>query len=343
MMTIGYDRHAPFQRWKYDESQIAILFLFCVCGHAWGQTLKRVAAIDLPGSAGERFDYLTIDYEDHYVLSAHLGPGILYVIDTRTNRLVKAILGVPEITGLEYVPGLKKVFTSDRGENKVGVVDLKQMRITGKIDLTDKPNGSTYAEPFGKMYVSTYGTQEAIIDVYKDVLTKSLQVPGTGMPQYDSVGRKVYVNLHNGEIAEIDPASDTVLGKYTIPNCERNHGLALDANGRRAFVLCNGNRSFVFFDLDGHRAVADIPLPAGSDVVKFDPGLKRVYVACTSGAISVIQEDDPDHFRKLEDFPVETNVHSLAVDAETHRVYAPEEEEKGKPVSRMVIYEAVTK
>ena len=67
------------------------------------------------------------------------------------------------------------------------------------------------------------------------------------MPQYDSTGRKVWVNLHNGEIAEIE----------------------------------------------------------------------------------------------LEDFHVEPNVHSLAVDAETHRVYAPEEQEDGKPVARMVVYEAV--
>jgi DNA-binding beta-propeller fold protein YncE len=323
------------------QAATVILLLLCFWNPAWAQTLKRVATIDLPGPMGQRFDYLTIDYEDHYVLSAHLGPGILYVIDTRTNRLVKAISGVPEITGLEYVPGLKKVYTSDRGENKVGVVDLQQMQITRKISLRDKPNGSTYAEPFGKMYVSTYGTEEAIIDVKKDVLSKSLEFPGTGMPQYDSTGKKVYVNLHNGELAEIDPASDTVTGRYKIANCERNHGLALDPIGRRAFVLCTGNRNFAVFDLDGHRSVTSIPLPAGCDVVKFDSGLKRIYVACSSGKVSVIQEDDPNHFRKLEDFPVELNVHSLAVDAETHRVYAPEEEEGGRPVSRMIVYEAV--
>ena len=40
---------------------------------------------------GQRFDYLTIDAEDHYLLSGHLGPGILYVVDMRTNKLVKAI------------------------------------------------------------------------------------------------------------------------------------------------------------------------------------------------------------------------------------------------------------
>jgi hypothetical protein len=35
-------------------------------------------------------------------------------------------------------------------------------------------------------------------------------------------------------------------------------------------------------------------------------------------------------------------VHTLAVDLRTHRVYTPEQEEDGKPVARMIIYEAVT-
>lgn len=41
-----------------------------------GQTLRKIAAIELPGPKGQRFDYLTMDDEDHYLLSAHLGPGI---------------------------------------------------------------------------------------------------------------------------------------------------------------------------------------------------------------------------------------------------------------------------
>jgi hypothetical protein len=42
-----------------------------------------------------------------------------------------------------------------------------------------------------------------------------------------------------------------------------------------------------------------------ADVVQFDADLGRIYVGCSSGAISVFQEDDPDHFRKLERFPAE--------------------------------------
>jgi DNA-binding beta-propeller fold protein YncE len=306
------------------------------------QSLKKVATIDLPGPKGERFDYLTMDPEDHYLLSGHLGPGILYVIDVRTNKLVKAIPGVPGITGLEYVPGLKKVYTSNWGENKIGVVDLNRMQVVKRLPTGDKPNGSTYAEPFGKIYISdTNAKQEAIVDVHKDAIVKTLTFDSeTGMPQYDPVSRKVYINLRSvNQVAVVDPATDIVVGRYPVAGCEHNHGMALDPEGRRAFLLCGGNRTFTVFDLDGHKSVAHLPMPAGADVVKFDPGLKRAYAACSSGFIMVVQEDDPNHFRKIEDFPVQPKVHSLAVDPETHRVYAPEEEGDGKPVARMVVYE----
>jgi hypothetical protein len=51
--------------------------------------------------------------------------------------------------------------------------------------------------------------------------------------------------------------------------------------------------------------------------------------------------DDSNKIRKLEDFPVQKKVHSLAVDPATHKVYAPEQQEDGVPVSRMVIFEAI--
>jgi len=308
------------------------------------QTLKEISRIDLPGPKGERFDYLTMDDEDHYLLSAHLGPGILYVIDVRTNKLVKAIPGVLGITGVEYVPSLKKVYTSDWGEEKVGVVDLKTMKVIKHLPTAAKPNGSTYAEPFGKVYVSdTLGNAVAVVDVKTDEIVKTLQFSSeTGMPQYDPIGRKVYVNLRSiNAVAEIDPRNDTIVGQYSVDGCRFNHGMAVDPSHRRAFLLCGGNRMMTVFALDSHRAIAHLPVAPGADVVKFDPGLGRIYAACSSGAISVFQEEDPNHYRKLEDFSVQKQVHSLAVDATTHRVYAPEQQENGTPVARMIVYDAV--
>src|SRR6266404_4466424 len=109
------------------------------------------------------------------------------------------------------------------------------------------------------------------------------------------------------------------------------------------FLSCEESNLMTVFDLDKRQAMAFLPMANGPDVVKFDPGLKRIYAACSSGAISVFQMDDPDHYRKLEDFPVQKKVHSLAVDPETHRVYAPEQEAEGRAVAPISVYEAVVR
>lgn len=337
-------------------SAAAGLCVLLVCGTNWitnpqpqpgaSHTLKQVATFDLPGPPGKRFDYLTIDNDDHYLLSAHLGAGILYVINLKDNKVVKAIPDVPGVEGVEYVPGLRKAYTSDWHENKVGVIDLKRLAVIKKIPSGNKPDGSAYAEPFHKLYVSDErGRDETVIDVTTDSVLKTLRFDSeTGMPQYDPIARKIYVNLQDQNIfAEIDPASDAVIGRYPVGRCRGNHGMALDPEHRRAFLSCEENNLMTVFDLDKRQPIAYLPLADGPDVVKFDSGLGRIYVACYSGAISVFQEDDPNRFRKLENFPVQRKVHSLAVDPSTHRVYAPEEEEDGKPVARMIVYEAVVK
>jgi DNA-binding beta-propeller fold protein YncE len=313
--------------------------------NAFGQTLKQVTKFDLTGPGGKRFDYLTIDEDDHYLLSAHLAADQTYVIDLGTNKVVATITDTPGAEGVEYVPELRKFYTSNAHDNTIGVVDLKQMKVVKKLKTEAKPDGSTYAAPYHKLYVSDErGKAEAVVDVQKDEIINMLHFDSeTGMPQYDPVARKVYLNLQEQNIfAVIDPATDTVVGRYPVGKCEGNHGMALDPEHHRAFLSCEGNEIMTVFDLDKYAAIAFLKMPGGPDVIKFDPGLSRIYVACYSDAIAVFHQDDADHYRKIEDFHLQHAVHTLAVDLKTHRVYTPEQQEDGKPVARMVVYEAVT-
>jgi DNA-binding beta-propeller fold protein YncE len=323
---------------------VALLAALALATNAAGQTLKQIAKFDLPGPGGKRFDYLTIDAQDHYLISAHLAAGQTYVIDLESNQVVATVTDTPGAEGVEAVPELKKFYTSNAYDNTIGVVDLRQKKVVKKLKTEAKPDGSTYAPPFHKLYVSDErGRAEAVVDVGKDEIIKTLRFASeTGMPQYDPVARKVYVNLQDQNVlAVIDPATDEVVARYPVGRCRGNHGMALDPERHRAFLSCEGNNLMTVFDLDKRAPIAFLPLADGPDVVKFDPGLGRIYVACYSGAISVFHQDDRDHYRKLEDFRVQHAVHSLAVDLETHRVYTPEQEEDGRPVARMVVYEAV--
>jgi DNA-binding beta-propeller fold protein YncE len=283
--------------------------------------------------------------DKHYLISAHLGAGQTYVIDLATDRVVATVTDTPGAEGVEYVPELQKFYTSNAGDDTIGVVDMTQWKVVKKIRTEAKPDGSAYAAPFHKLYVSDErGKAEAVVDVRSDAIVKTLHFESeTGMPQYDPIARKVYVNLQDQNVfAVIDPAMDAVVGRYAVGRCRGNHGMAIDPEHHRAFLSCEGNELMTVFNLDTHQPIAFLPLARGPDVIKYDPGLRRIYVACSSGAISIFQMDDPDHVRKLQDVRVERRVHSLAVDPETHRVYTPEQEEGGKPVARMIVYEAAS-
>src|SRR5437879_8621238 len=179
------------QKLSWQSAAWVLASLLCASG-VLGQTLKEVTKFDLPGPGGKRFDYLTIDPDDHYVISAHLAADQTYVIDLATNKVVATIADTPGAEGVEYVSELKKFYTSNAHDNTIGVVDLKQMKVVKKLKTEAKPDGSAYAAPFHKLYVSDErGKAEAVVDVVKDEIVKTLHFDSeTGMPQYDpEIGR----------------------------------------------------------------------------------------------------------------------------------------------------------
>src|SRR5207244_8754445 len=98
-----------------------------------GAPLRKIAEFELPGPPGKRFDYLTIDEDDNYLLSAHLGAGLLHVLDLKTNAVVKTVRDVPGVEGVAYIADGKKVYTANWGDNTIGVVDLARMAVMKKI------------------------------------------------------------------------------------------------------------------------------------------------------------------------------------------------------------------
>ena len=97
------------------------------------------------------------------------------------------------------------------------------MTVVKRLATAANPNGSTYATPFHKMYVlDTWGKTVAVVDVDKDEIVKTIEFASeTGMPQYASLARKVYVNLRNTkEAAEIDLAfgNEDSNGEAGLPN-----------------------------------------------------------------------------------------------------------------------------
>ncbi len=107
-----------------------------------------------------------------------------------------------------------------------------------------------------------------------------------------------------------------------------------------AFVSCEGNARLLAVNLDTKQITASDHVGEIPDVLAFDPGLQRLYVAAESGIVGVFQVNGSS-LQKIGQTYLAPNAHTIAVDPQTHRVYVPLENINGHPVLR--IYEPLQK
>lgn len=113
-----------------------------------------------------------------------------------------------------------------------------------------------------------------------------------------------------------------------------DHGFLIDEPGRLAFVSCEGDAKLLVIDLRTMRTIATHRVGDDPDVLAFDPGLGRLYVACESGVVSVFDARD-GVLEAVGEYRA-PHAHSVAVDPATHRVYLPLENVGGRPVLRIM-------
>lgn len=80
---------------------------------------------------------------------------------------------------------------------------------------------------------------------------------GAGNTQYDSASDHISVAVDGREeIAEIDPNTDHVIGRYPLAGCRGSHGLYIDSEHRLAFAACEENTKLAVFDLESKKVAA---------------------------------------------------------------------------------------
>ena len=291
----------------------------------------------LPGGPG-RFDYQSLDQSDGRLYIAQMGAGRLLVFDTRTNRVISSLPGFPRVTGVLAVPQLHRVYASAAGKHELIVLESPSLRVKSRIPDIRFPDGIAYAPEAGKIFVSDeFGQRDVVVDVRRDSTVGVVALGGeAGNTQYDSVGGRIWVAVQTrNQLVAIDPGSDSIVGRYDLPGADHPHGLLIDAAQRLAFVSCEGNARLLVFDLTSLRVTESHSVGDDPDVLAFDPGLQRLYVAAELGVVTVFQQRGPG-LQPLGEYRAPA-AHSVSVDPATHRVYLPLENVGGRPVLRILL------
>lgn len=299
--------------------------------------LELVRDIPLPGPAS-RFDYQSVDVASGRIYMNHMDAGRTIVFDADSSRVIGEITGVPRATGVWAVPVHHAVYISAAGAHAVAIADDRTLAVTARVEGIRFPDGIAYAPVADKVFVSDEaGRADVVIDARTRAKRSTIPLGGeAGNTHFDSVSHCVLVAVQTrNELAAIDPVSETIVQRYAVPGADSPHGFAIDEPDRLAFVSCEGNAALIVIDLRTMKPVQRLRVADDPDVLAWDPGWRRLYVAAESGVVSAFWLDGTT-LRPAGEIRA-AHAHTVSVDPRTHRVYVPLENVDGRP--RLRIYD----
>lgn len=302
-----------------------------------GQTLVDVEDVPLPGGPS-RFDYQSFDAGTRTLYFTHMGDGELVVFDTVNRKVIAHLPGFPTATGVLVVPELHRVFVSVAGRHEVAVVDVRSLDVLARVPAGDFPDGLAYAPDVHKVFVSDEaGGMETVIDTDTNQRVDTIDMGGeVGNTRYDSASRRILATVQDrNQLVVVDPQSDAIVGRHALPGGDGPHGLLIVQPENLAFVACEGDSRLLVVDLRSFQVEQVLTTGDKPDVLAFDPGNRRLYVATESKLVSIF-ELRGGALTKIEDLAVAPRAHSVSVNPENHEVYLPLQNVGGRPVLRIM-------
>ncbi|MGH7594431.1 MAG: YncE family protein [Gemmatimonadales bacterium] len=298
--------------------------------------LHQIADVPLPGQP-VRFDYQTLDTTSGRLYISHMNDGHVVAFDTRMRRVTGEVPNVPRVTGVWVVPETHRLYASVTGHHNVAIIDVPALSVRATAGPIGFPDGIAYAPGVKRVFVSDEsGGGELVIDGVTDRVVATIPLGGeAGNTKFDGGSGCILVAVQTlNQIAAIDPATATVVGRFALVRANHPHGMYVDAPNRMLFVANEGNATVEVVDLRSMEVVSVAPVGAGPDVLALDPAWHRLYVATESGGLWVYQVQG----KRLAavgvlDLP---HAHTVAVDAVTHMVYLPLQNLDGRPTLRIL-------
>ncbi|MDT5092339.1 MAG: hypothetical protein QOH60_1702 [Mycobacterium sp.] len=266
-----------------------------------------------------------------------MGAGELIDVDVRAHAMVRTLPNLPDVHGVIVVPDKHRVYATATGSNQLVSIDEDSGQVVFRAPTDTYPDGLAYDPIRRTVWTSneSAGT-ETVIDAETGTPRKTIPLGGeVGNVVYDTFLDQMVVAVQGrNELAVIDPDSFTVTERIPTPGCDHPHGQALDIGGQVMFVGCEANATVVTVDLVNRNVIDRHGVGETPDVLAYDSGTNRIYVAAESGWISIFDHDH-GHLTVRGSAYLTDGAHSLALDPKTHHSYIPiPKDHNGSPVLR---------
>ncbi|MGZ8984402.1 MAG: YVTN family beta-propeller repeat protein [Methylotenera sp.] len=190
-------------------------------------------------------------------------PARIGIIDLKSGKKVREIVGGPETEGIEFSRDGKQLVITNEADNTVTVHSMKTGKLLKTIkthEYGDRPRGIKVS-PDGQTYLATL-----------------------------EYGNKFMVMNKNFKVLR------------TVDTGAAPYGIAYDSKGERIFVAANKAKTLEVFDAKTFAKIKDIPTGNRCWHFSFTPDDKEVLLACgKSDAVFVIDAEKLEVTKQIED------------------------------------------
>ncbi len=281
--------------------------------------LTLTGYVELPAHTGTGgFDHAAVHAASGHVYVAHIANSAIDVLDPVAGKYLHSVPDLAAVAGALVSDESQLIFTSNRGENTIGVFAPEPDPEMTKIAVGVRPNGLAYDAKRRLVLAANVGDPAvphsctlSMVDLDARAMRASVEVPGrTRWTVFDADAEVFYVNImHPSQIVVVDARDpDRVARAMPVP-ADGAHGLDFDPEKRRLFCACDSG-VLVTLDAGTGKVLNQAKLSGVPDVVWFNPRRRQLYVAV--GDPGVVDVFDTTTMKSLGSLATEKGAHTTA-------------------------------
>jgi DNA-binding beta-propeller fold protein YncE len=210
-------------------------------------------------------------------------PGSVVIFDLKTLAKIGEVRVGDDPNGIIYDHLTKRIFTADRGSERITAIDAKTGKIAGTIE-------------------NLGGRTEHLAS--------------------DEAGH-VFLNMQDrNTLLKLDARELKVLETWPTAPCQAPSSMDMDRVHARIFIGCRGAGMMAVVDANSGKIVATNPIGGGVDAAEFDPKTGLAYFSTgANGMLSIFLQKSPDEYELAQNVPTQLGARTMAVDRKTGKVY----------------------
>jgi YVTN family beta-propeller protein len=212
--------------------------------------------------------------------------------------------------------------TSDGGENKVTLFDIKTYKVLGKIETGGNPDSILVHAATGYLFVQNGKSKSStVIDAAKREVVATIPLPG--MPEFALAASMVV----------LDAANKKAKSTWPIKGCEDPSGLAIDTKVHKLFAACS-NKVMAVVDSQNAKVLQTMPIGEDCDATAFDPGTGTAFASNNDSTLTIVRAGSNGSYSAVQTLTLGDGSKTSGLDLSTHKLYVPAAKFTGPPSAR---------